>query len=145
VATQQHELCFCIGTALLYLRPSKRALNFFHWGWVGFLRHSIFEPGKPQRVNACGFLRRCFEMIFEIITAIFLVQGCSILSQLIERRRDVLYYVSKPDPRRQNRRRVYRLGKPRASAARSSSAAYRAKSAEGKLRHPHFKGTREDQ
>jgi hypothetical protein len=38
-------------------------------------------------------------MIFEIITVLFLVQGCSILSQLIERRRDVLYYVSKPDPR----------------------------------------------
>jgi hypothetical protein len=38
-------------------------------------------------------------MIFEIITAIFLIQGCNIASQLIERRRDVLYYVSKPDPR----------------------------------------------
>jgi hypothetical protein len=38
-------------------------------------------------------------MIFEIITAIFLIQGCSILSELIERRRDVLYYVSKPVPR----------------------------------------------
>jgi hypothetical protein len=62
------------------------------------LEYSIFEPG-PQRVNACGFLRRCFEMIFEIITAIFLIQGCSIASQVIERRRDVLYYVPKPAPR----------------------------------------------
>jgi hypothetical protein len=38
-------------------------------------------------------------MIFEIITAIFLIQGASVLSELIERRRDVLYYVSKPDLR----------------------------------------------
>jgi hypothetical protein len=38
-------------------------------------------------------------MIIEIITALFLFQGVSILSRLIGRRRDVLYYVSKPDPR----------------------------------------------
>jgi len=38
-------------------------------------------------------------MLVEIITAVVLIQGCSILSQLIERRRDVFYYVSKPDPR----------------------------------------------
>jgi hypothetical protein len=38
-------------------------------------------------------------MIF--ITALFLVQGFSLLSRLIGRRArgDVLYYVSKPDPR----------------------------------------------
>jgi hypothetical protein len=42
-----------------------------------------------------GFLK----MIFEIITVLFLVQGVSILSRLIGRRRDVLYYISKPDPR----------------------------------------------
>jgi hypothetical protein len=35
-------------------------------------------------------------MIIEIITGLFLVQGVSMFSQLIERRRDVLYYVSKP-------------------------------------------------
>ena len=26
-------------------------------GWVGFLRHSIFEPGEPQSENACGFFQ----------------------------------------------------------------------------------------
>ena len=25
-------------------------------GWVGFHKHSIFEPGEPQSANACGFL-----------------------------------------------------------------------------------------
>ena len=38
-------------------------------------------------------------MIIEITTVLFLVQGVSMLSRLIESRRDVLYYVSKPDPR----------------------------------------------
>ena len=36
------------------------------------------------------------EMIIEITTAIFLIQGADILSRLIERRRDVFYYLSKP-------------------------------------------------
>jgi hypothetical protein len=35
-------------------------------------------------------------MILEITTVLFLVHGVSMLSQLIGRRRDVLYYVSKP-------------------------------------------------
>jgi hypothetical protein len=35
-------------------------------------------------------------MIFEITTVLFLVQGVSLLSGVIGRRRDVLYYVSKP-------------------------------------------------
>jgi hypothetical protein len=39
-------------------------------------------------------------MIIEITTALFVIQGVSVLSRLIERRRDVLYYVSKPDPYR---------------------------------------------
>jgi len=38
-------------------------------------------------------------MIIEITTVLFLVQGASLLSRLIERRNDVLYYVSKPDQR----------------------------------------------
>jgi hypothetical protein len=38
-------------------------------------------------------------MIIEITTVLFLVQGVSMLSRLIERERDVLYYVSEPDPR----------------------------------------------
>jgi hypothetical protein len=35
-------------------------------------------------------------MIIEIATAIFLIQGANILSRLIERGRDVFYYLSKP-------------------------------------------------
>jgi hypothetical protein len=35
-------------------------------------------------------------MIIEITTVIFLIQGANILSRLIERRRDVFYYLSKP-------------------------------------------------
>ena len=35
-------------------------------------------------------------MIIEITTALFLIQGVSMLSRLIERRRDVFYYLSKP-------------------------------------------------
>ena len=73
-------------------------LNSAHRGWIHFRVYSIFEPG-PQSENACGFLQGLFEMLVEIITAVVLIQGCSILSQLIERRRDVLYYVSRPDPR----------------------------------------------
>jgi hypothetical protein len=38
-------------------------------------------------------------MIIEITTVLVLVQGVSIVSRLIGHRRDVLYYVSKPDPR----------------------------------------------
>ena len=34
-------------------------------------------------------------MIMEITTALFLVQGVRIISRLIERRRDVLYYVGR--------------------------------------------------
>jgi len=33
-------------------------------------------------------------MIVEIVIAVSLIQGASILSRLIERRHDVLYYVS---------------------------------------------------
>ena len=27
--------------------------------WEGFHKQSIFEPGQPQRVNACGFFIAC--------------------------------------------------------------------------------------
>jgi hypothetical protein len=58
-----------------------------------------FRTRAAERKNACGFLQGVFEMLLEIIAAIVLIHGCSILSQLIERQRDVLYYVSRPDPR----------------------------------------------
>ena len=38
-------------------------------------------------------------MIVEITTVLFLIQGVSILSRVIGRRGDVLYYVSEPDSR----------------------------------------------
>ena len=38
-------------------------------------------------------------MIIEIITIFLLIQCANLLSRLIERRRDVLHYVSKPEPR----------------------------------------------
>jgi hypothetical protein len=36
-------------------------------------------------------------MIIEITTGLFLIHGVSMLSRLIGRRRDVLYYVSKSE------------------------------------------------
>jgi hypothetical protein len=36
-------------------------------------------------------------MVIEIITCLFLIQCVNLLSRLIERRRDVLHYVSRPD------------------------------------------------
>ncbi len=38
-------------------------------------------------------------MILEILTIFLLIQCVNMLSRLIERRRDVFFYVSKPDPR----------------------------------------------
>lgn len=38
-------------------------------------------------------------MIIEITTGLFLIYGISMLSRLIERRNDVLYFVSKPHQR----------------------------------------------
>ena len=38
-------------------------------------------------------------MIIEIATALFLIVFVTMISRLIERRRDVFHYVSKPDPR----------------------------------------------
>jgi hypothetical protein len=52
-------------------------------------------------------------MLLEIIAAVVLIHGCSILSQLIERRRDVLYYVSRPDPRDGESPRGARVEPPR--------------------------------
>jgi hypothetical protein len=42
-------------------------------------------------------------MLFEIIAALALVGGLAVLSRTIGRRNDVLYYVSKPDPRARRR------------------------------------------
>ena len=37
-------------------------------------------------------------MVLEILAIIFLVQSANMISRLIGRRRDVLYYVSKSNP-----------------------------------------------
>jgi hypothetical protein len=44
-------------------------------------------------------------MIIEIATVLFLVLGLSILSRLLARRRDVLYYVSSLRPAKRRVRR----------------------------------------
>jgi hypothetical protein len=38
-------------------------------------------------------------MILEVLTIFSVIQCVNFLSRLIEHRRDVLHYVSKPDPR----------------------------------------------
>jgi hypothetical protein len=43
-----------------------------------------------------ALLQRLREMIFDIMT-VLLVLSLDLLSRLIGRRRDVLYYISKPD------------------------------------------------
>jgi hypothetical protein len=89
-ASEPHFSIYC---------PCELALDFPSPGWGTFYKHHIFEPGAPQSENACGFLRRHFEMLVEITTVLVLIQGVSILSRVIGRRGDVLYYVSEPDPR----------------------------------------------
>jgi len=37
-------------------------------------------------------------MILELIAVLFVIRCTSMLARLIERRRDVLYHVSRPDP-----------------------------------------------
>jgi hypothetical protein len=55
VAALQQKVCFCIGTAHLYLRQSRRVLLALRTGAGTFYKHSILEPGGPQCANACGF------------------------------------------------------------------------------------------
>jgi hypothetical protein len=40
------------GTAHFNLRQALCGLSSANRGWVGFLKHSIFEPGEPQSANA---------------------------------------------------------------------------------------------
>jgi hypothetical protein len=44
-----------LGTAHLDLRLAMCGFSSLNRGWVGFHKQSIFEPGEPQCVNACGF------------------------------------------------------------------------------------------
>jgi hypothetical protein len=56
VADEQLALCFCFGTAHLDLRLAICGLSSLNPGLGRFCTQSIFEPGEPQRENACGFL-----------------------------------------------------------------------------------------
>jgi hypothetical protein len=38
-------------------------------------------------------------MAIELVTSLFLILCANMISRLIERRRDVLYFISRPDPR----------------------------------------------
>jgi hypothetical protein len=46
------------------------------------------------------FCEGYFEMVFEIITTAILIRCANMLLRPVERRRDVLNYVSKADPHR---------------------------------------------
>jgi hypothetical protein len=65
--------------------PASEPLNpVYAWRYVALalrtlFKQSIFEPGQPQSENTFGFLRRLFDMIFEITTVLFVVQGVSVL------------------------------------------------------------------
>jgi hypothetical protein len=85
------------GTDHFNLRAIQAGPRFYPTGLGYILETANFRTRWPQSENACGFLRSLFEMFVEITTVLFLVQGISMLSRLIESRRDVLYYVSKPD------------------------------------------------
>ena len=54
VAAEQLNFCSFFGTAHCDLRPAPLSPSANHRGWVGFHKQSIFEPGRPQRYNACG-------------------------------------------------------------------------------------------
>src|SRR5205823_7274090 len=58
VARKQLHFCSCFGTAHSDLPRSQGGFSFPHRGWGRFHKQSIFEPGEPQRENACGFFQR---------------------------------------------------------------------------------------
>jgi hypothetical protein len=87
------KVLLCFGTAHFNFALFDLALDFARRAGVHFSRRAA------ERKCLRLFTEVFFEMIFEIYTVLFLVQGFSILSRLIGHRRDVLYYVSKPDPR----------------------------------------------
>ena len=52
---------------------------------------------------AALFFSEAFEMLFDVITALILSQVFGVLSRMIGRRDDVLYYISKPEPWRRRK------------------------------------------
>jgi hypothetical protein len=84
--------CFCQCRITSKLRATGLGLHF--------QKYEFSNPDPPQSRSAVAFLRRAFEMIFELIATLILMQCATTILRLIERRRDVLYYVSESDPHR---------------------------------------------
>jgi|SRR6516225_3015916 hypothetical protein len=85
------------GTFSSYVQPHVCS-KFASRGWAIFLKEQILGPGEPQIKNDLRFLSRVL-MTIELVTSLFLIQCANMISRLIERRRDVLHYVSRSDPR----------------------------------------------
>jgi hypothetical protein len=99
VAAWQLYFCSCFGTAHFHLRPFRGGRRFYGTVPGHILEKQILKPGRITQRYCLAFLQRLFQMIIEIATVIFLIQIVSLISRLIERRRDVFHYVSRPDRR----------------------------------------------
>jgi hypothetical protein len=77
----------------------RAGLRFSFTGLGYILLTSNFRTRCAAERECLRLFAEAFEMIVEITTVLFLIQGVSILSRVIGRRGDVLYYVSEPDPR----------------------------------------------
>jgi hypothetical protein len=67
---------------------------FIGLGYIS--EEQIIGPDEPQIENGLQLLRRVLVTI-ELVTSLFLILCVNMISRLIERRRDVLYYVSRSD------------------------------------------------
>ena len=99
VAPSQLNVCSCFEAAHFNLRSIRAGLDFTSPGGGCILETANFRTRRTAERQCLRLFAEAFEMIIEITTVLFLVQGASLLSRLIERRNDVLYYVSKPDQR----------------------------------------------
>jgi hypothetical protein len=74
----------CAGVADFQFRARLPTSKFVPPGWDAFQVNKFSNP-------------EAFEMILEILTIVCLIQCTNMVWRLIERRNDVLYYVSKSD------------------------------------------------
>jgi hypothetical protein len=84
---------------ILIYATSGLAVDFTSTRARSHFRKADFKNRANRTMIMPGFLQRLFQMIIEIAAALFLILFASMISRLIERRRDVFHYVSKPDPR----------------------------------------------
>jgi hypothetical protein len=63
-------------------------------------RKANFQNRANHTTIVPRIFAKAFQMIIEVAAVLFFIQIVSMISRLIDRRRDVLYYVSKPDIRR---------------------------------------------